>query len=418
MSVDDGSTNGGANGGTVSHTTVLLSILDGTEEYDSGQDVVTDSQNYIYVAGITKGDLGDDETNSGLDDAFLRKYEESGTLVWDTLLGTASEDQASNITLDGGGNVYMTGKTRGNLSEDSDEINAGNLDAFITKHSSDGNLQWTVLVGTTASDVGSDIAVDSSGNVIIVGSTDGGLGGGTNAGASDAFIAKYDSTGTNTWTKLLGSTGYDYAYAVATDSNDNIYVTGKTNSDLNDEVNSGDVDAFIAKYDSTGTLLWLKLLGTVGYEEGLDVTTDSDGNVYICGYTNGDLSGTNSGGTDAFMAKYTSSGTKKWTKLLGTSSAERATGIRVDSSDKIYLTGYTAGNLNDETNSGLTDAFVAQYDSTATLVSVTLLGTNNSEYSNAITLDISGNIYIVGRSDGAFSGLENTGDYDFFVVKM
>ncbi len=404
--------------GTISHTTILLSILDGTTVYDSGEDVVIDPQNNIYVAGITKGDLGDGLTNTGGDDAFLRKYDESGTIVWAVLIGTAVEDQANGVTLDLSGNVYMTGETKGDLSG---ETNLGGSDAFITKHDSSGTPIWTVLLGTASADKGSGIAVDSLGNIIIVGYTDGDMGSGNaNLGTSDAFIAKYDSSGTSTWTKILGSTGFDYAYAVATDSSDNIYVTGSTNSDLNGETNSGGLDAFIAKYDSTNTLLWLKLLGTAGDEEGLDITTDSDGNVYISGYTNGDLSETNSwvGGTDAFMAKYTSSGTKEWTVLLGTSTAERATGIQVDSSDKIYLTGRTEGNLGDKTNSGATDTFVAQYSSSATLTSVTLLGTSGYEYSNAITVDLNGNIYIVGRSNGALDGKTNNGNYDFFIVKM
>ena len=108
-------------------------------------------------------------------------------------------------------------------------------------------------------------------------------------------------------------------------------------------------------------------MGTTGVDSGLDVTTDSSGNIYVTGYTRGGLDGnTNSGNEDIFLVKYDSSGTKQWTKQLGTSEEERGYGVTKDTSDNIYVTGSTGGDLDGNTNSGETDIFLVKYDSSGT----------------------------------------------------
>jgi len=97
------------------------------------------------------------------------------------------------------------------------------------------------------------------------------------------------------------------------------------------------------------------------------VATDSSGNVYVAGGTNGGLDGnTNAGNTDLFVVKYSSSGTKQWTKQLGSSSRDSANGVDTDSSGNIYVTGDTYGGLDGNTNAGYSDLFVVKYNSSGT----------------------------------------------------
>ena len=92
------------------------------------------------------------------------------------------------------------------------------------------------------------------------------------------------------------------------------------------------------------------------------VATDSSGNVYVTGGTKGGLDGnTSAGDTDLFVVKYNSSGTKQWTKQLGTSSTDNATGVATDSSGNVYVTGYTGGGLDGNTSAGGIDLFVVKY---------------------------------------------------------
>ena len=105
------------------------------------------------------------------------------------------------------------------------------------------------------------------------------------------------------WIKQLGSSGDDFSQGVATDSSGNVYISGSTRGALAG-TNKGEYDAFVAKYNSSGKLLWKKQLGTSGYDSSSGVATDSNGNVYISGDTYGALAGTNKGSYDAWVAKY------------------------------------------------------------------------------------------------------------------
>ena len=96
------------------------------------------------------------------------------------------------------------------------------------------------------------MTIDSSDNIYVTGKTAGGLDGNTNAGGSDIFLVKYNSSGTKQWTKQLGSSIDDVAMDVAVDSFNNIYVTGHTGGGLDDNNNSGSYDIFLVKYNSDG----------------------------------------------------------------------------------------------------------------------------------------------------------------------
>ena len=146
----------------------------------------------------------------------------------------------------------------------------------------------------------------------MTGSTGGGLDGNTSSGESDIFGVKYDSSGTKQWTQQLGTSSFDNGNGVTSDSSDNIYVTGYTGGGLDGNTSSGESDIFGVKYDSSGTKQGTRQLGTSSFDNGNGVTTDSSGNIYVTGNTDGGLDGnTNMGGKDIFLVKYNSSGTKQ-----------------------------------------------------------------------------------------------------------
>ena len=160
------------------------------------------------------------------------------------------------------------------------------------------------------------------------------------------------------------------------DSSDNLYVTGKTNyyMDNNTYPAFGGYDTFLVKYNSSGEKQWAQQLGTDTDDQGEGVTVDSSDNIYVIGNTSGGLDNhTNSGGTsngdkwDFFLVKYNSSGTKQWTQQLGTSSDDSGKGVTVDSSNNIYVTGFTSGGLDGNTNLGARDIFLVKYNSDGVL---------------------------------------------------
>ena len=131
-------------------------------------------------------------------------------------------------------------------------ISCGSSDDASTSTGNTTTSLWTKQLGTSSSDGGSGVTTDSSGNVYVTGYTLGGLDGNTNSGSYDMFLVKYNSSGTKQWTKQLGSSGWDWGNGVTTDSSGNIYVTGYTNGGLDGNTNSGSYDIFIVKYNSSG----------------------------------------------------------------------------------------------------------------------------------------------------------------------
>ena len=223
---------------------------------------------------------------------------------------------------------------------------------------------WIKLLRTSDSDVAADLTTDSMGNLYVAGRTKGNLNGEINGGNWDAFIVRYDLSGELQWTKLLSTSDVDVATALTTDSMGNLYVAGVTKGNLNGETNNGNRDAFIVKYDLAGARLWTKLLGTIGNDSANALIADSLGNLYVAGRTDGDLNGEkNNGYPDAFIVKYDSTGVLQWTKLLGSSRVDMANALTIDGSDNVYVAGSTNGDLNGKINSSLTDsdAFIVKY---------------------------------------------------------
>ena len=256
--------------------------------------------------------------------------------------------------------VYSCARNEDTL--DKYAIITGTKGSFEISHMFGGVQQ----LGTSSYDNARGVATDSSGNVYVTGWTEGGLDGNTSAGNSDLFVVKYNSSGTKQWTKQLGTSSWDNANGVATDSSGNVYVTGYTQGAL-DGTNAGSRDLFVVKYNSSGTKQWTKQLGTSSTDLANGVTTDSSGNVYVAGGTYGGLdNNTNAGNSDLFVVKYNSSGTKQWTKQLGSSSSDYANGVATDSSRNVYVTGDTYGGLDGNTNAGNADIFVVKYNSSGT----------------------------------------------------
>ena len=391
----------------------------GTSGTDLGNALTTGLDGSIYVSGSTYGAL-DGQTNSGGADAFLTKYSADGTKVWTKLLGTSGNDEAYALTTGLHGSIYVSGYTQGALDG---QTNSGGTDAFLTKYSADGTKVWTKLLGSTGLDSSLALTTGLDGSIYVSGATSGALDGQTNSGNYDTFLTKYSTDGTKAWTKLLGSsTGYsgvDNLSALTSGLDGSIYVSGRTYGALDGQTNSGGADAFLTKYSADGTKVWTKLLGSSGNENNHALTTGLDGSIYVSGYTTGRLDGqTNSGGLDAFLTKYSADGTRVWTKLLGSTGLDVTRALTTGLDGSIYVSGHTTGALDGQTNSGSNDAFLTKYSADGTKVWTKLLGTSGNDYSLALTTGLDGSIYVSGYTTGALDGHTNSGGLDAFLTKF
>ncbi|MEX6776615.1 SBBP repeat-containing protein, partial [Limnospira fusiformis] len=145
--------------------------------------------------------------------------------AWTRLLGTGEEDSATALTTGSDGSIYVAGTTDGDLDG---QTNSGLYDAFITRFQPDGTKAWTRLLGTSHLDLASALTTGLDGSIYVAGWTGGDLDGQTNSGGGDAFISRFQPDGTQDWTRLLGSSSFDGAHALTTGSDGSIYVAGST----------------------------------------------------------------------------------------------------------------------------------------------------------------------------------------------
>jgi len=391
----------------------------GTSSDDKGNAVAVDSSNNIYVTGETKGGI-EGNTNSGNLDMFLVKYSSSGGILWTKQLGTGNHDRSRDLTIDSSDNIFVTGYTWGGIDGNT---NSGGIDMFLVKYSSSGVKQWTKQLGTSEGDQGEGITVDNSGNIYVTGVTSGGLDGNTSAGLTDSFLVKYNSSGVKQWTKQLGTSSNDIAYDLVLDSSNNIYIGGYTEGNLDGNTNAGGSDISLVKYNSSGTKQWTKQFGSSAEDSVQDIAVDSSDNIYLTGITRGSLDGLTGSEVDMFLVKYSDNGTKLWTKLLSSegNSIDAGKGLAIDSSDNIYVTGWTTGSMESNTNAGTSynaDIFLSKYNSAGTKQWIKQLGTSSSEGGHAVAIDSSNNIYVTGYTEGGLDGNTSLGgNNDVFLLK-
>ncbi|MEX2172024.1 MAG: SBBP repeat-containing protein [Pirellulales bacterium] len=290
--------------------------------------VSADGMGSVYMSGLTQGALG--APNGGGHDAFVSKWDTvTGNLLWIRQLGTASQDGSLSVSADRSGSVFITGYTDGNLGGS----NVGSRDVFFSKYDSTGELSWTRQFGSALTDYGLYVAGDGAGNVYLTGNT-------TIpqpppfAALPVSFLSKYDALGGLVWTRK--------------DTGGSIAVDGL-----------GNVHTSTGKYNSLGEGVWIRERNLNIGDAITSVAADMFGNSYISGYTFGSLSGQNAGAEDAFVIKYDADGNILWTVQLGTASREQSLGVSATTLGDVYISGWTEGNLGGP-NLGNADAFVAK----------------------------------------------------------
>ncbi len=280
----------------------------------------------------------------------------------------------NTVVTDATGNIYMTGSFTGTADFDPGAatvnlVSAGNKDIFITKFDASGNFVWAKSIGGSGDDMGLSLAVDGTGNVYVTG-------------------------------VYIGTVDFDPSASVV-----NLGGSGLHNS-------------FIAKFSSSGSLVWADALtGSDAYSASLAL--DASSNVYVTGYfqltvdfdPSASTANLNSAGLfDMFLVKYTSGGVLVWAKSFGGTDYELSNSITVDASDNIYITGYFGSTTIDFdpsaavanlTKIGNTDMFIAKYDGAGSYIWAKNMGSaTGSANARSIKTDASNNVYVSGIISG------------------
>jgi hypothetical protein len=383
----------------------------GTAADEWSYSLARDKNNNLYITGFTEGSL--EGSNKGKWDAILAKYNSEGDRLWTKQIATPEDDYSYDIATDKQGNVYIAGHTEGKLGE----RDAKSQDAWVAKYNKNGQQMWIEqLDGGFSSDYANAVAADNRGNVYITGKTWGNLGG-SNVGEGDIWVAKYNKKGNKLWVKQFGTSAEDVANEIALDKRGNIYLVGNTSGSLGNSYLGGNTDIFVAKLDRNGELLWTVQNGTSGDDNAEGIAIDKNGNIYATGYTNGDWGGTNQGSEDSWLVKYNKDGQSLWTRKLGSGGSDWSNDVTVDVNNNVYITGLSGGFLADGFTGGF-DAFMAKYNADGDEIWKRQIGTSENEFARGIAVDTDGNmLYVTGDTTGDFGG-SNAGVRDLFVAKL
>ena len=367
---------------------------------------------------------------------------EAQTLQWARTFGTAGNDVASDVAVDSSGSVYAAGGLFGGQATDSvflrkysdngaelwtrqiatdygdagisvgsDISNniylvgyAGVQDIFVRKYDEAGNELWTVEFGSSGSQI-SDVYVSPQGDTYIAGNTFGSLPGNTYFGGfGDGYAAKVSSSGSLAWVRQVGTSGTDSAKAVGADAVGNAYVAGQYGN-----------EPFVAKVDLAGNLSWLGQFGSSALDNAEAVAVGPSG-VFVAGWTEGALPGqTSLGGEDAFIRKYSASGDEEWTRQFGTAQVDSAKLLSVDSTGFVYVGGQTTGTLGGQSAGGV---YIRKYSDSGAPVWTQQVGGGGVDDIYDLALSSASEVFLFGITDGALPGQTSAGGYDMFLVEM
>jgi hypothetical protein len=325
-----------------------------TFSFNRAQAIATDPSGNVVVTGFyadgtltvfnqgPSGTAGTTLPPGGGIDCFVAKYSSAGAVLWAArIVNTGGNEQGRAIATDPSGNVLVAGNYSATLTFSNQGpsgtagttlSNAGSDDCFVAKYSSAGAVLWAARIAGTNLDIGTGIATDTSGSVVVTGyyraeltiynQGPSGTVGTTlsNTGSDECFVAKYSSAGAVLWAARIVSTGTDIGRGIATDSSGNVLVTGQYGAALTvfNQGSSGTAgttvpyggfseDCFLAKYSPDGRVLWATRLGANGSDVGYGVATDPSGNIVVTGFSGG-LTVFNQGSTVGTTAGATTSG--------------------------------------------------------------------------------------------------------------
>ncbi len=396
---------------------------------ETGEDCTLDASGNLYVCGYTTstdfptqalGGAYNQPASGGGGDGFIVEFNAAGVRQWATYYGGDGSDQATGITTDASGKVYVcgvTGSTNLPLANPGGgayfQTSAnGSEDAFVLRFSPLGVLEWgTYFGGKNGLDEAYGITTSPT-SVYVTGYTQSAFyptlnpGGGAYfqgalAGDQDVFISRFTLAGVQTWSTYYGGDGTDYGDEPVVDANGNLFVVGYTNSANFPTVNpggtayyqpalAGEHDLFILKFSSSGSTLWATYYGGTSYEfleggAGKPITLDAQGRVYVTGMTQSSdfpvlnpgagsyYQGANAGFRDAILGQFTNTGTMLWSTYFGSNQLDFGTSVSISSHGCLFATGESvgAGNLTtvnpglgayyQPANAGFDDGYIAKF---------------------------------------------------------
>ncbi len=300
--------------------------------------------------------------SAGIQDVFIAKYDPNGNCLWVRSCGGSSSDIGNSIAVDFKGNVIVTGQFK-------DTAGFGNynlvgidscVNVFTTKLDSNGNFLWAKKGSGAYTDRGLGVACDNIGEIYITGQFSDTITFDQqypNEMYNAIFLLKYDANGNALWFRRMGGGGLDIPRGIIVDNYGNPTIVGDFEGDITffDLINNSILSSsylnriFIVQFNTKGELQWSSASSSNGGITSKDIAVDASNNYYVVGnfecrlndyadyYGQGTFNSV--GQWDIFVSKWNSSGTWQWSRQIGGQQDDNGSGIAVDASQNVLLTG-------------------------------------------------------------------------------
>ncbi len=414
----------------------------GDTGHEAGNIILNDKHGNIILGGYFRGKVNFNDsvapkflTSKGSEDIFINKYNASGQLIWALGFGGKGPDRCNNAVIDKDGNIYLVGNFRDTVdfnSNSNPRVSAGFNDVFITKISAQGQLLWSRQFGGPLDEMGRSITITNDDQVIITGTFQGtAVFAETNnvltaLKNADIFIANYNSNGELMWAKQVGGLAEDIAYSVSVGKNNQIYITGTFNSDVDFDPGVGVFrllqqgvwpNMFVLGLNVTGDFQWVKSIVGDNLIIPYNLKVDQLGELVITGTfrstvdfdpdVNQKLLTTSSQYGDAFVLKLYQTGEFKWVKQLGGELNEIGLGLEIDELNNIYTTGCYQNNadfdpgvgeyiIHTRGNSSNNDIYISKLNSDGEFVWVSTMNGLSEDIGFSICVQASNLVYTTG----------------------
>lgn len=343
----------------------------GSSGNDRGEQIVATADGGFAVVGHTTS------YGAGGTDVLLTKYDSIGRTVWARTWGGSNEDFGRGIVQKSDGGFAVAGYTS--------SFGAGGADTVLVQFSSDGVVTSAATWGGAFTDQSYSLVQTSDGGFAVAGDTTS-----YGAGSRDATLIRFDSSANVLWSRTWGGTGSDYGEGVVLTSDGGFGVGGATAS-----FGAGGQDVFLLRYDSAGTLLWARAAGGAGTDSAFTMAVTSDDGFAVAGRTTSSGAGLN----DLYLLRYDSSGTLSWVRTWGGAAADHVESLRQTSDGGFIVTGQTASY-----GAGGGDALVLRYAANGDLSYSRVWGGSGADTGNSLVFTADGGYAIAGSTASYGSG--------------
>ncbi|MEA3373957.1 MAG: SBBP repeat-containing protein [Campylobacterota bacterium] len=336
----------------------LWTRLYGTSSVDIPTDIAVDMEGNAYIAGYAAGSLHGQHYKGNFD-AFIIKIDGLGTRKWTRMLGSSDVEQANTIELDSAGNVYIAGSTFGRLGAAS----YGSEDMFVAHYSSEGNQVWVKQFGSAGNEYAKELSVKEDGTLYLAGESNSDLAGTSVIGDTDIVLVKYNPLGEYAWTKRFGTNEYDKFSGMVIDSRGDLYLAGNTLGYFGEIFGRGDdQELYVIKVDGEGHTLWQNTYGSSQYDSLNQIGIDTNDRLYLVGKTEGSMGDVTrfQEKDDAFMMQLNSDGSVMDIQQFGTSGWDEANDVAIDGDNRVLITGAVEGAFNANPLLGYRDVYVTK----------------------------------------------------------